>query len=70
MKKFWVDYQASMEIEAETAEEAEALVYQVYNDNTRRYLQVDSVEEMEENEDEGDDITACMMDSLNSTGQW
>ncbi len=70
MKKFWVDYQASIQVEAETAEEAKALVYQVYRDNTRLFLRVDNAEEVEEEEDEGDDITACMMDSLNSTGQW
>ena len=48
MKRFWVDYQASMKIEAETAEEAEELFYQVYNDDTRQYLQVNEIEEIED----------------------
>ena len=49
MKKFWVDYQASMVIEAETAEEAEDIFYQVYAGNeTRKYTQVNDIEEVEE----------------------
>lgn len=47
MKKFWVDYQASIQIEAETVEEAEDIFYQVYADDTRRYARVNDIEEAE-----------------------
>jgi hypothetical protein len=48
MKKFWIDYQASIVIEAENEEDAKATFYQTYNDETRQFLQVDSVEEAKE----------------------
>ena len=50
MKKFWVDYQASIQIEAETAKEAENIFYQVYVDDTRRYARVNDIEEVEGDE--------------------
>jgi len=52
MKKFWIDYQASILIEAENEEDAEKTFYQIYNDETRQFLQVDNIEEEEEEEDE------------------
>lgn len=46
--KFWVDYFASMVIEADTAEEAEETFYQVYSDETRQYSEVTNVNKIEE----------------------
>lgn len=46
--KFWVDYIASMVIEAKDAEEAENIFYQVYQDETREYSEVTCVSEIEE----------------------
>ena len=48
MAKFWVDYDASILIEAETAEEAEQIFYQCYLDETRRFAEVKDVEAKEE----------------------
>lgn len=50
--KFWVDYHASMIIEADSEEEAEATFDQCYHigDETRYFACVDRVEKIEENE--------------------
>lgn len=49
--KFWVDYQASIEIEAENSKEAEAIFYQVYADETREYAEVTNVEKISDDEE-------------------
>lgn len=48
--KFWVDYSASIMIEADNEEEAKEVFYQVYCDETRNFAEVNTVEEVEENE--------------------
>lgn len=48
--KFWVDYSASIMIEADNEEEAKETFYQVYCDETRSFAEVNTVEEVEENE--------------------
>lgn len=48
--KFWVDYSASIMIEADSEEEAKETFYQVYCDETRDYAEVNSVEKVEEDE--------------------
>ena len=49
--KFWIDYKASLEIEADNADEAEAIFYQVYgNDKTREFSEVTNVEKISDEE--------------------
>ena len=48
MAKFWVDYDASMLIEAETAEEAAQIFYQCYSDETRGFAEIKNIEEEKE----------------------
>jgi len=48
MAKFWVDYEASILIEAEDKDEAKEIFYQCYLDETRRYAEIKAVEEKTE----------------------
>ena len=50
MKKFWIDYDASMVIEAETAEDAEGIFYQCFHNSTRLYAEVKNIDEISEEE--------------------
>lgn len=45
--KYWIDYHASIEIEAEDEEEAKATFHQVYEDDTRILAIIDNVTEEE-----------------------
>ena len=47
--KYWIDYHASILIEADNEEEAKDTFYQVYCDETREMAFIDNVEEFEEN---------------------
>lgn len=50
MKKFWIDYDATIVIEAETAEEAKGIFCQCFLDNTKLDTTVTTVEEIPEEE--------------------
>ena len=50
MKKFWIDYEATIMIEAETEEDAENIFYQVYADDTRHLAHINKIGEVEGDE--------------------
>lgn len=41
--RYWIDYKASIVIEAEDEKEAEAIFHQVYEDETRIFAQVERI---------------------------
>lgn len=45
---YWVDYSASIPIEADNEDEARETFYQVYCDDTRQFAEVNCIEEQEE----------------------